>query len=161
MKTYHFKSKCRCAGSCISLGNTLRLPSYSGPSFRRGVCQWFFWFYVLSTTLFNRVPGAPLGVPGSVFSLHPNSDAGYAVLLLNLLGAPVSIRAAHVPYRALPLSTRPSLRLCAALSPLILVSQGSVLTSRLNHQTLPCPALRRVFFTPVSLGPTGSGCSTA
>ena len=38
----------------------------------------------------NRVPGAHRG-DSSVYTLHLNSDAGYAVVPLTLLGAPVSI----------------------------------------------------------------------
>ena len=42
------------------------------------------------TTLDQQGPGgAPGGFP--VYTLHLNSDAGYAVVPLTLLGAPVSI----------------------------------------------------------------------
>ena len=46
-------------------------------------------FYVIDIGSTGSRGGAPWGVP--VFTLHLNSDAGYADLPLTLLGAPVSI----------------------------------------------------------------------
>ena len=60
-------------------------PFYKSMGKQSNVC----FFVLCKRHWIHRVPGAPWGFP--VYTLHLNSDAGYAVLPLTLLGAPVSI----------------------------------------------------------------------
>ena len=79
---------------CRSVNNcSVRLPALTMTFWRflggDRVFLCFLLTFVLTTLVQQGPGGAPWGVP--VCTLHLDSDAGYAVLLLTLLGAPVII----------------------------------------------------------------------